>query len=277
MYFDSSKWKRPEPYEPGESQFWTDPYISTQMLQAHLDPNTDAASFRPERIDAVCAFLRGRLGLGPSRAVVDLGCGPGLYSRRLSESGCAVTGIDFSENSIVYATKQSAGEANSPQYRVADYLEWSERQQYDAALLIYEDFGVPSPSQRKKLLGNIHQALRPGGLLALDVASVAAYRALERKPPKRWSLQESGFWRPHRHLELYECFLYPDIPAVCNQYAVIDDRTLIYRIFLTYYSPETIGAELLSGGFVVEDIYSSLAGDAWRPDSPQLGVICRKI
>lgn len=276
MLFDFTQWKRPDPYEPGEPQFWTDPYIATQMLEAHLDPSTDAASIQPGRIDTVCNFLRGRLGLWPGSAVVDLGCGPGLYSQRLAAFGCNVTGIDFSRNSIEYAVRQSAGARNAPEYRVGDYLEWSEHDRYDGALLIYEDYGVLSPAQRAKLLGNIHAALRPGGLLAFDVASVAAYLALERKPRRNWNRNESGFWRPHRYLEIYECFLYPEITAMCDQYAVVDDHTAIYRIYQTYYTPERICAELEQSGFAVEDIYASLAGDALQPDSPQLGVICRK-
>ncbi len=276
MYFDFSKWRRPEPYEPGEAQFWTDPYVATQMLQAHLDPNTDAASFRPERIDEVCAFLKSRLGLSPGKSIVDLGCGPGLYCRRLADAGCDVTGIDFSKSSIAYAIGQARGMANAPKYRVGNYLEWFEQDQYDAATLIYEDFGVLSPAARKRLLANVYSALKQGGLFALDVASSAVFQKLQQKPARHWEHSSGGFWRLHNHLVLYERFLFPDISAACEQYAVTDSRTVIYRNHQTYYRLETIADELSEAGFLVEDCYSSLAGEAWRPDSEQVGVVCRK-
>ncbi|SDF39613.1 hypothetical protein SAMN04488542_11040 [Fontibacillus panacisegetis] len=41
------KSKKPLLFEKGSSQMWIDEYISQQMLEAHLDPNTDAASRNP--------------------------------------------------------------------------------------------------------------------------------------------------------------------------------------------------------------------------------------
>ena len=43
--------EKPPLFERGNSSMWEDPYISKQLLQAHLDPNSDAASRRPEIID----------------------------------------------------------------------------------------------------------------------------------------------------------------------------------------------------------------------------------
>src|SRR5690242_3531145 len=81
-------------FAPGAPRFWTDPHIAGQMLAAHLDPSTDAASRQPATIDAEVAWLVARLGLQAGGRVLDLGCGPGLYSRRLAERGLAVTGVD---------------------------------------------------------------------------------------------------------------------------------------------------------------------------------------
>ena len=43
----------PPLFEPGETLFWDDPHISAQMLAAHLDPNTNAASRVPETINHI--------------------------------------------------------------------------------------------------------------------------------------------------------------------------------------------------------------------------------
>ncbi|MEA4889017.1 MAG: GNAT family N-acetyltransferase [Clostridiaceae bacterium] len=45
----------PPPYELGE-ELWNDPHISKMMLAAHLSPETDAASYRPQKIQAICDF-----------------------------------------------------------------------------------------------------------------------------------------------------------------------------------------------------------------------------
>jgi len=49
--------KKPAPFTPGEPLFWDDPHISKGMLAAHLDPNTDVASRRPETIDRTVAWI----------------------------------------------------------------------------------------------------------------------------------------------------------------------------------------------------------------------------
>ncbi|MFW5884411.1 MAG: hypothetical protein ACOCVW_02915, partial [bacterium] len=43
---------RPRPFEGRDKSFWTDPYVSRHVLEAHLDPHTDDATRRPERIAA---------------------------------------------------------------------------------------------------------------------------------------------------------------------------------------------------------------------------------
>ncbi|MCB1660659.1 MAG: hypothetical protein KDI39_20765, partial [Pseudomonadales bacterium] len=43
--------QKPAPFTPREPLFWNDPHISSQMLKAHLNPDIDAASRKPETID----------------------------------------------------------------------------------------------------------------------------------------------------------------------------------------------------------------------------------
>ena len=71
--------QKPAPFTPGEPLFWDDPHISSQMLTVHLSPDVDAASRRPETIDRSVGWLITTLKLNPGDAVLDLGCGPGLY------------------------------------------------------------------------------------------------------------------------------------------------------------------------------------------------------
>jgi len=95
--------EKPEPFTPGEPLFWNDPHISKQMLKAHLDPNTEAASRRPEIIDRSVNWMIETLGLKTGGSLLDLGCGPGLYASRFAQAGFHVTGVDYSHNSIEYA------------------------------------------------------------------------------------------------------------------------------------------------------------------------------
>ncbi|NLG24318.1 MAG: methyltransferase domain-containing protein [Clostridiales bacterium] len=262
---------RPAPYQPG-AELWRDRYIAGQMLLAHLAPDTDAASYRPQTIAAICGALPGRMGLSPGDQIVDLGCGPGLYCRRLAELGYEMTGIDWSEGSIRHARALCAGQRAS--FRAADYRTPFGQAQFDGALMILEDYGVLSPADRRLLLQNVAAALKPGGAFALDAAGRAALDA--RREHAAWSANGPGFWRPHPHLLLTQTYLYPEASASCDLYAVLDEGAAVYRNWQTYFTPDSLAAELREGGFEVVEWLSSLAGAPWCEKSPTLAAICRR-
>jgi len=159
------------PFTPGEPLFWDDPHISARMLDAHLNPDIDAASRRPETIDRSVTWLIESLALHTGDSVLDLGCGPGLYASRFARAGLRVTGVDYSRRSIAYATRYASENSLDITYRYQNYLELTDEGQYDAVLLIYGDFCPLNPEQRAKLLGNIAHALKPDGKFVLDVST----------------------------------------------------------------------------------------------------------
>ena len=113
---------KPAPFTPGEVLFWDDPHISSQMLEAHLNPEIDAASRRPETIDRSIRWLIARLDLQPGDSILDLGCGPGLYASRFARAGLQVTGVDYSRRSIEYAVKHANENKLDIHYRYQNYL-----------------------------------------------------------------------------------------------------------------------------------------------------------
>ncbi len=86
---------KPLLFEPGEAKFWDDPHISKSMLEAHLNPNHDASSRKPDAIDKTVKHLFESKVLKAGMKVLDLGCGPGLYAERLCGAGveCSHSGI----------------------------------------------------------------------------------------------------------------------------------------------------------------------------------------
>lgn len=263
----------PAPYEPGQ-ELWNDPHISKSMLEAHLSPDTDAASYKPEKIQAICEYLIPTLGLESRDSIVDLGCGPGLYCSRLVQKGFFMTGIDRSENSIEYARNHNHGK--HADYILASYLNPFGSNQFDAALMISQDYGVLSPENRKILLGNIRNALKPNGYFAFDVSSMTCFQNRKDGGACKWYASGAGFWRPHKHFVLEKTILYPGIPTLCDYYVVIDSDVKAYHIYQTFFSPESIRSELEENGFRVVAVLSNLRGDKFNSSSPELGIICKK-
>ena len=265
---------RPEPFAPG-AKFWDDAHISTQMLKCHLSPDTDAASYKPDTIKAICAHLPRAMGLDRGATIVDLGCGPGLYDRELTGQGFSLTGVDLSENSVRYARELNAG--RQAVFVNASYLQPFGENCFDAAVMISKDYGVLPPEGRRTLLGNIHAALKPGGYFALDVLSLYDFALRQKDNAPYWEVAESGFWRPGPYITLAKTYFYPELSIMCDLYAVLDKEFTVYRIWQTFYSPESIRQELAQGGFAVKALWSSLKGDAFREDSQVIGVLCQRI
>lgn len=266
--------RRPVPYEPGE-EMWNDSYISKMMLKAHLSPGTDAASYTSSKIRAICDFLPKKMRIKKGSTMIDLGCGPGLYCSLLTKKGYNMTGMDGSENSIHYASAHCK-EAQT-NYICGSYLNPFGNGEYDAAMMISEDYGVLSPENRKLLLTNIHNALKPNGYFAFDASSLEAFKARKENYAPKWYGSDPDFWRPHRHFVLEKTFFYEDFPALCDLYCVFDFKMKIYRVWQTFFSLDSIQAELESSGFRMDTVMSNLWGGAYIDDSPTIGVICKKV
>ena len=268
---------KPPLFERGEPLFWDDPHISSQMLKAHLNPETDAASRRPETIDKMVTWIAAQTGIVAGDCVLDLGCGPGLYASRLAEHGVIVTGVDYSKRSIDYAREYAETHGLTITYRYENYIDLADENLYDAALLIYGDFCPLDPDERGKLLGNIHRALKPGGWFVLDVTTREGRK--KRGVKNNWYAAGSGFWRPGPHLVLEEGFDYPDEKIYLDQYTVIDEdgSVRVFRNWFQDYNPEMITAELEAGGFMVQGLWGDLTGAPLTAVSEWIGVIARSF
>lgn len=267
---------KPALFASGESLFWNDPHISTQMLKAHLDPSIDAASRIPETIDRSVQWIIDTLALKIDDAVLDLGCGPGLYASRFARAGLQVTGVDYSHNSIEYARRYASENNLRINYRYQNYLELDDENLYDAVFLIFGDFCPLAPKQRSNLLKNVNRVLRPGGRFVLDVTTREHRRKHGNK--NRWYAAENGFWKPGPHLVLEEGFDYPERSVWLDQFTVIegDGNVSVYRNWFQDYTPKTITEELTLGGFFVESLWGDLTGIQYFPDSEWIGVAAGK-
>jgi len=266
---------KPPIFEPGKLLFWDDEHISAQMLQAHLDPNQDAASRKPETIDRTVGWLMQTMGLLPGDRLLDLGCGPGLYSARFAQNDLRVTGIDCSRRSINYARQQASMLGLPIEYIYLNYLEIDYAVQYEAVVLIYGDFCTLPDTDRDNLLGKIYRALVPGGYFAFDVMTPSNRDFTARSTT--WDAAEAGFWRSTPYLVLDQTLEYPDDICLVRHLVVDDSGDLAeYRIWNRLYTSTTATALVERFGFTVEGVWADLAGLPFNADSEWLGLVVRK-
>ena len=139
---------KPALYAQGTKNFWDDDHISKGLLEAHLNPNWDAATRRHEFLDRSVSWISSIAPPSQYRFLLDLGCGPGLYAERFNSAGYTVTGIDFSKRSIAYAREQSLLKKSNIEYHYQNYLTIDYKEQFDAVTLIYCDYAVLSKTDR---------------------------------------------------------------------------------------------------------------------------------
>ena len=203
--------QRPALYSGRERSFWTDPYVSDHVIEAHLDPNTDDASRRPHHISATVAKIiehyRGSPTASGSDAptLLDVACGPGLYAEQFAAHGFDVTGIDFSHVSIAEARRQSERRGLAITYVHADLTTADFGGPYDVIALIYGEFCTLSEDERRSFLDRARTSLVPGGLLAFDVFTESYVR--RNRSCDEWHVStKEGFWQAKPHLVLMQHF-----------------------------------------------------------------------
>jgi SAM-dependent methyltransferase len=118
--------------------------------------------------DAEAAAIERLLGLPAGARVLDAPCGAGRIAVRLAERGLDVTGIDISAEEVEEARRRGS----PARFEVGD-LRALPQEAFDAALCWGNSFGYMPPDQTVEHLAATRRALRPGGRLVLDSATVA--------------------------------------------------------------------------------------------------------
>lgn len=262
--------KRPKPHAKDTKAFWDDEHISSYMLAAHLDKKMDAASRNDAFMDASVSFIKQRFPPSTFPEVLDLGCGPGLYCHRLSQEGYVVSGMDISRRSINYAELHFPGNT----YIHDSFFNLDKTHSYDIITFIYCEYGVFSDSERKRLLEKIHQALKPGGVLILDVFTPKQFS--DRKEDKSWAYEEKGgFFSPEPHLLLSAFYRYPN-DLFLEQFVIVEKTVdTIYNWHQTF-TDRSLRSELELSGFNTEEIYGDLTGTPYDDTLSTVAIMARK-
>ena len=265
-----SKIEKPKIYEMGTAFMWTDKHISKQLLNVHLNPDIDLGSRNKSTIEITANWILDTQKEKGKLNILDLGCGPGLYTEIFAKTGHNVTGIDISTNSIEYAKKSAEDKKLDITYLNTSYLEIDlESDNYDLVLLIYTDLGVLTPTERERLLEMIFRVLKKGGTFIFDVLKD---REIEKKIyPKTWKVSNNGFWKGSPYLALSESFLYQEEKVILFQHIIVDTEENIetYRFWTHFFSQNDISKMLDTHNFIDisfrEDILPE--GDMWNGDN----------
>ncbi|MBE5983154.1 MAG: class I SAM-dependent methyltransferase [Paenibacillaceae bacterium] len=251
--------KKPKLYAPSTGKFWDDEHISKGMLEAHLNPDWNAATRKHDFVDKSVRWITSIAPPAQFQQLLDLGCGPGIYAERFRKAGYTVTGIDFSKRSIEYAQEQTLLNKSNIQYFYQNYLTIDDTEQFDVITLIYCDYATLSITDRLILLRKVYQALKPNGKFIFDV-----FTPLMRKAENHtwYNCEESGFWNENPHICLNSVYQYDDEDntELVQSIVLTKDTINCYNIWDHYFTKEKLISEIKPVGFNTFEFYGDIAG-----------------
>jgi len=252
----------PVPWSEGEKIPWSDPAFSERMLREHLSQVHDAASRRSPIIDRHVDWIhRELLGGNPTR-VLDLGCGPGLYTSRLARLGHRCVGVDFGPASIRYARETAAREQLACTYVEEDVRRAEVGTGFGLAMMLFGEFNVFSPADAAAILDKAYHALAPGGWLLLEPHTFAEVRR-EGEQPCHWSSHAQGLFSERPHLYLEEYFWHEAQRVATTRYFIVDAATgevTRHAASMQAYTEEDYRSLLQAHGFTDVLLYPALGG-----------------
>lgn len=116
------------------------------------------------------------------QSILDVGCGTGRHSVELARRGYKVVGIDLSSGMLVQARKAAEAAGVEVEFIKADATEYRPETQFDFAVCLCEGAfcllgtGDDPIEHDLKILSNIRDSLKPGGMFILTCLS--AFRTI---------------------------------------------------------------------------------------------------
>tara|TARA_Y100000310_G_scaffold199796_1_gene199820 strand:+ start:7735 stop:8664 length:930 start_codon:yes stop_codon:yes gene_type:complete len=246
---------------------WDDPDFSRRMLREHLTQEHDAASRRSERIDRHVKWIHETVLAGQAGRVLDLGCGPGLYSDRLARVGHRCIGIDFSPASIDYAREHASTADLARGYTLADILTTEFGAGFNLVMLLFGELNAFSRLSAADIVNKAYRALAPAGTILLEAHTFDAVHRLGEKEPG-WYASEQGLFSDSEFICLMEQNWDGENRIATQRFFIIDasnGNVTQHAQNIPAYTDEEYVAILEAAGFIDIVFHASMGeGDEQR-------------
>ncbi len=248
--------------------FFDDLYYETYRVFEDEDRNEREARFIVEA-----------LGLRDGARVLDLGCGYARHAVYLAKWGYRVVCFDLSQALLARAVERAErfGVSDRVEFVRGDMRSLDYKESFDGVYLFFTSFGYFDDEDNQAVLGGVSRALRRGGRLLLDLWNPVAlmhYAYLFDGERRTWF--EAG-----DYVVLEE-----------TTYDVLNARVVAKRVFfrrgsttpvaersfsVRFYTYWELRKMLENAGMTVERTMGSYSGSDYRPSSPRLIIVARKI
>jgi len=227
--------------------------------------------FPPGRIETARGEVNAILSLIgiQSGSALDMGCGVGRHSIELARRGFDVTGVDRTQAYLHEAEKRAEAEGLKIDFFQTDMREFSMQEEFDAAFSLFTTFGYfDPPTENEQVLLNIHTALKPSGVLVLDLMGKEILARI---------FQKRGWQRVGDYFFLEEREISRDWSWIENRWILIGDGEH-YEVDICHwvYSAAELKAMLISSGFREVQVFGNLDGASYDTSAERLVMVAKK-
>jgi SAM-dependent methyltransferase len=268
----------PLPWVEGDNIPWHDPEFSEQMLKEHLSQDHDHASRQLTIIDKHVKWIHNVLLSRIPTRILDLGCGPGLYTHQLSLLGHGCVGVDYAPASIDYAIGKARQEMVSSQYVLDDIRTADYGDNFGLVMFLYGEFNSLSPIDARSIMGKAYHALMRDGILLLEPHTYLGVK--ERSVPRTsWYSGQAGLFSSAPHIGLVERMWDEIWHTTTIRYYIIDEATCNITRFAQSaqaYTKKELSTLLTNCGFKDIRFLPSLTGSKKEEQQGFQVIVARK-
>jgi len=233
---------------------------------------TYAFELRYAKPDTGDAEIEGVLRLsGTQRGdVLDLACGVGRHAIALARRGFRVTAVDLSAFHLAKAMERAAAADASIEFIASDMRSFIRPNAFDLVVSLFSSFGYfEDPQDDLQLLRNMHQSLKPGGSLVMDL--VSKERLARTFQPTLSETAPDGSLRVRRHR------IVDDWTRVWNEWIIIKDGVIrTFEFTLRVYSGQEFKDLLCAAGFTDIKLHGGFDGRPYDLDAERLVSVSSK-
>lgn len=204
--------------------------------------------------------------------VLDVGCGTGGHLDRLAQLGLSGVGVDLNERMIEHARSTRPHLT----FELADMRDLAFDAEFDAVVCLCTTFCYNTTNEDvARSLGAFHRALRPGGLVVIDVFNPIGFiqtRGYLDRMEEEWPSSGVRYVTEHRIDEVRQLQVATQ-SVVRGDGEVVQSDVTEFRLFF----PQELRYFLDSNGFQFLAFYGDFDTERTTLDGPRLIVVAEKV
>lgn len=257
---------------------WFRTDFSERILKEHLTQEHDMVSRNIELIKKQVDWIHNIILKEKTSKILNLCCGPGLYTNMLAKFGHRCKGIDFSPAAIEYAHITKIELMLDCEYILSDIRKVNYGSDFDFAMQLFGEFNTNTKEEASKILKNLNLSLKEGGLLLLELYSYDTIQELGKKVPS-WETKKEGDFSSEPYLLLKDHEWVQSESFSVNRFHVIHSENQKIELFTerlqayTYNEYEKLFAK---NGFSIVSKLPSLANERDKTGFNMFGLLLKK-